>query len=197
MKVGILDYKNCSLYPIYNSVKVHNVGVTVVENTNDLKNIDKLILPGVGATNQIMKFLNKKKFIDEIKEFSEMKKSILGICAGMQILSLNLFENEKCDGLGFFDANVVQMNKKTSNQSTNIGWYKVETSSSNLSYYFCHSFYLKFKEKENNFIKGYIKLNEKIPAIIKKNNILGVQFHPEKSQRNGRDLISKFLKDEI
>ena len=61
MLVGILDYKYCSLHPIYNSIKSQNVNINIIDNPKDIKKLDKLVFPGVGATNQIMSFLKKKK----------------------------------------------------------------------------------------------------------------------------------------
>ncbi len=197
MLVGIIDYKYCSLHPIYNSIKSQNVNIKIIDNPKDIKKLDKLVFPGVGATNQIMSFLKKKRFINEIKEFALTGKNILGICAGMQILSTDLYENTFCKGLGFFDAKVIPIDNKDGYISTNIGWYEVGIDKKKLYYYFCHSYFLKFNECSNKNIIGSISLKKEIPAIVKKDNILGVQFHPEKSQTNGRELISKFINDEI
>ena len=197
MIIGILDYKNCSILPIYYSIKSHNVEVKIIEKPNELKNVDKLVLPGVGATNQIMNYLIQHNFLDEIKNFANSKKKILGICAGMQILAKKLYENNTHDGLDFFDSEVLPIHKGIAIKSTNIGWINVETSKDRQSYYFCHSFYMKFHNEKDDSIIGHIDLIKKIPAIIKNENVIGVQFHPEKSQSNGRNLISNFLNDRI
>lgn len=194
MKIAILDYKNCSLIPIYYSIKTHNVNVNIIQNLNEMDKFDKLILPGVGATNQIMKYLNENNLTDKIKLFAREKK-ILGICAGMQIMAKKLYENDKCEGLGFFDADVISINSKVYSQTTNIGWSNINTDNS--SYYFCHSYYLNFYDKNDNEIIASINLKKKVPAVIKKNNVIGVQFHPEKSQRNGRNFLYNFLYDKL
>ncbi len=196
MIIGILDYKNCSILPIYHSIKSHGADVKVINKPSELRKIDKLVFPGVGATNQIMNYLSQNNYIDEIKNFANSKKKILGICAGMQILGKKLTENNLCNGLNFFDSEVLPLSKDISLKTTNIGWLNVETKDTKNSYYFCHSFYMKFKKKDD-FATGHINLLTDVAAIIKNDNIIGVQFHPEKSQTNGRNFIKNFLNDKI
>jgi imidazole glycerol-phosphate synthase subunit HisH len=194
VKIALLDYKNCSLIPIYYSIKAHNVSVEIIQDLDKIEKFDKLVMPGVGATNQIMKYLNENNLTEKIKLFAKEKK-ILGICAGMQIMAKKLYENNVCEGLGFFDADVISINDQVHNQNMNIGWSNI--SINNSSYYFCHSHYLNFYDQNDNEILASIDLKKKIPAIIQKNNIIGVQFHPEKSQRNGRNFLSDFLYDKL
>lgn len=197
MKIGILDYKNCSILSIISVFLVHNIKIEIITNPYQIQKLDKIILPGVSATNKIMNFLKENNFINEIKEFADKNKSILGICAGMQILGKNLHENELTTGLGFFDADVLKISKEISDQSTNMGWINVIANNDFKNYYFCHSFYMKFINENDKSIHGFINLKKKIPAFIKKDNIIGLQFHPEKSQSNGRNIISKFINNEI
>ena len=163
MKIAILDYKNCSLIPIYYSIKTHNVNVNIIQNLNEMDKFDKLILPGVGATNQIMKYLNENNLTDKIKLFAREKK-ILGICAGMQIMAKKLYENDRCEGLGFFNADVISINSEVYNQSTNIGWSNININNS--SYYFCHSYYLNFYNQNDNEIIASINLKKKVNRIF-------------------------------
>ncbi len=197
MIIGILDYKNCSILPIYNSIKSHGADVKIIKKPSELIKVDKLVFPGVGATNQIMNYLSQNNYINEIKNFANSKKKILGICAGMQIMGKILTENNVCNGLNFFDSEVLPLSKDISSKNTNIGWLNVETKDDKKSYYFCHSYYMKFQNKKTNLTIGHINLLCDVPAIIKNDNIIGVQFHPEKSQTNGRNLIKNFLNDKI
>jgi glutamine amidotransferase len=197
VKIGILDYKNCSILSIISVFLVHNIEIEIITNPKQIQKFDKIVLPGVSATNKIMTFLRENNFVSEIKEFADKNKSILGICAGMQILGKNLHENELTSGLGFFDTDVLKINKEICDQSTNIGWNEVISDNDYKNYYFCHSFYMKFSNENDKSIFGYINLKKKIPAFIKKNNIIGLQYHPEKSQSNGRKIISKFINNEI
>ena len=80
MKIAILDYKNCSLIPIYYSIKTHNVSVDIIQNLDEMDKFDKLVLPGVGATNQIMRYLNENNLTDKIKLFTKKKKNSRNLC---------------------------------------------------------------------------------------------------------------------
>ena len=197
MNIGIIDYKYCSLLPIYSSIKSFNVKTTIIQNSKDIKIMDKIVLPGVGATNKIMDFLIVNNYIEEIQEFAQHNKAILGICAGMQIMAKKLHENENKSGLGFFNSEVKKIDNDVSEKKTNIGWIDTTINNKKISYYYCHSFYMNFQKKDDECIKGFIDLKSKIPSMIKKNNLIGVQFHPEKSQTNGRKFISNFINDRL
>ncbi len=197
MKIGIIDYKFCSLLPIYSSIKSFDINTKIIQNPRDIKLVDKIVLPGVGATNKIMNFLVENNYIEEIQDFAENNKPILGICAGMQIMAKKLYENEEKLGLGFFNSKVIEIDKNTSEKKTNIGWIDTIINNKKISYYYCHSFYMNFEKESDKCIKGYINLKKKIPGIVKFNNLIGVQFHPEKSQTNGRKLISDFINDRL
>lgn len=193
MKIGILDYKYCSVLPIYYSFKSFEPNTQIITEPSKISLMDKIVLPGVGATNKIMEFLNNYNFVDKILKFKNDNKPILGICAGMQIMSKHVYENEKKNGLNFFNSEVVSLDNNVSDKITNIGWVDTSTKEKKNSYYYCHSFYMKFQNINDESIVGTIKLKKKIPTMIKSKNIIGVQFHPEKSQTKGREFISNFL----
>ena len=150
--------------------------------------------------------------IDEIKNFHEKDKYILGICLGMQILFNRLYEGKKTIGLNFFDSDVVSLQKKQK-IITNTGWRKLVQNTlsenfkidnniyNNKQFYFCHSFYVSIKKREQKFVKYSSTLKygisnnciNLIPSVVEKDNILGFQFHPEKSQRIGMKALSEFV----
>ena len=207
MKIGIVDYKDCNILSIYSSIINLGEKVDILTSYKDLKKYDMLVLPGVGAAKNAMTYLKKEGFYESILEFNQKQKKILGIFLGKQIFGKKLYENGETDGFGFFNANVIELGKKNSNLKTHIGWKKIiiekEDSyinlKNNLSFYFCHSYYMDFIDRNDPCIIGNIELKEKIPVIIKNKNIIGVQFHPEKSQTNGinffKDFIDKKLYD--
>ena len=80
MKIGIIDYNNCNLYSIYETIKAIRSNVSVIESAKDIKNYDRLIIPGVGSANSALKFLKENGFTDEIREHDRNGKHILGIC---------------------------------------------------------------------------------------------------------------------
>ena len=197
MKIGILNYNACNLASIYHSIYRIGYDPIIINEKKELKKIDKLIIPGVGAAKSCMDYLRKKELFHEINNFLDFKKPILGICLGLQIFSKKLYEHGESEGFGFIDADVVPFKK----QKINIGWSKLIINDSesfnefsNKSFYFCHSYHLNFINlNEEKYCKGIIECGENIPSLIIKKNFIGAQFHPEKSQTNGNKFINKFL----
>ena len=199
MKIGILNYNACNLASIYYAFYRMGYDPKVIENHKEIENIDRLIVPGVGAAKSCIKYMKEKKLYDSVLTHFEKKKPILGICLGLQIFSKNLYEHGKSIGFGLIDADVVSFDKYN---KFNIGWCNLSINSNsflhknffNKSFYFCHSYYVKIKNKEKNrYCHAIIHKNINIPAIIIKKNFMGVQFHPEKSQINGTKFMQSFL----
>ena len=198
MKVGILDYKACNLASVFSSLYKLGIDPIIVNNSKELTEIDKLIIPGVGAAKNCMDYLRYNSFIDPLKDFL-INKPILGICLGMQIFAKKLYENGFSEGIGYIDGEVKKLDTKI---KFNIGWkevkfkkkiekkYNIEDLS---SFYYCHSYYLSLKKNENCLATSIIDNNHEIPAIVFKNNFIGTQFHPEKSQNNGKKFLEFFL----
>ena len=200
MKIGIINYEAGNLQSVYNSIFNLGYDPIVIDNKEELRNIDKLIIPGVGSANLAIKTLKQRGLKEEIINFYEKEKYILGICLGFQIFAKKLFENGLSNGLKIIDGDVIQISK---DQSSNIGLYDVDLKNNNFiqidkkysSFYFCHSYYVKLNsETENQYCLGEIKLNNNIiPSFYRKKNFFGTQFHPEKSQFNGLKIIQTFL----
>ena len=147
-----------------------------------------------------MDYIKKNGIFYEINEFLNFDKPILGICLGLQIFSKNLYEHGNSEGFGLFNAEVIPLNNSN---HFNIGWSKINYNitnnlptdiKTNDIFYFCHSYYLNFQNNEDkkNCV-GYLNNDIFIPSILIKNNFIGVQFHPEKSQKNGENIIKYFL----
>lgn len=202
MKVGILDYDMGNLKSVYNSLDRINIKSDVVTTYKNIKKIDILILPGVGAFKEGMKNLKKKNFIYEIKNHFLKEKKILGICLGMQLLCKQSEEHGNTKGLGIFDTNVVRLkpkNKKT--KLPHIGFNDVNINSKgklfhdfkkNPVFYFNHMYGIKSLNDESSVL-SFTNYDEKIISIIEKNNVCGAQFHPEKSQMNGLKFLKNFI----
>ena len=121
------------------------------------------------------------------------------MCLGMQIFAKKLYENGLSEGIGYIDGEVKKLNTKI---KFNIGWkevkfikkinnkYNIEDLS---KFYYCHSYYLSLKKNHNCVAVSYVEDKNKIPAIICKNNFIGTQFHPEKSQTDGNKFLEFFL----
>tara|TARA_B100000161_G_C33352665_1_gene325287 strand:+ start:38 stop:646 length:609 start_codon:yes stop_codon:yes gene_type:complete len=201
MTVGIINYGMGNLGSLKNAFDFLNYKNEIVDDYKKIKNYDSLILPGVGAFPKAISILKKKNFLDEIKNHSIIKKKkILGICLGMQILLSSSEEIKFTEGLDFISGQVKFLDLKKYSVP-HVGWSQLKyISNSSLFkkidkrefYYFDHSYYFYPSPKKN--IIAEITYGKKIAAAISKNNIFGVQFHPEKSQLSGLKLLENFIK---
>ena len=184
---------------------LNNMSLEYFES-NDLHLIKKashVILPGVGSFKTVMQNLEKNLNIDDFKNFIvDSKTPLLGICIGMQLFATNGYEDGVTKGLGFIDGEVVSLKTFISNnlKAPHMGWnnvnirenFKSEFSEvDGLDFYHVHNYF--FNVEDESSIYGEVNYGIKIPVIIKKNNILGVQFHPEKSHSAGRKIMNYFL----
>lgn len=167
---------------------------TLVSNKfKDFRDSDYLILPGVGAFSNIMNTLNMYTDLDSLNnEVESAGKPILGICVGMQIMNTEGYENGAHKGLGWFPGVV----RKFEGVSVpHVGWNQVkfaepfEKNSGN--FYFTHSY--KVDQLPDNYILGKTNYGKSFVSAQKIDNIIGVQFHPEKSQLNGLKLMKYFF----
>ena len=199
-KIGIINLGSHNLFSIFQAIKNLNHDVKIINQSKEIKRFDIIILPGVGTFNNAINLLNSKKMTSEIKEFSKKKdKKIIGICLGMQLMLSEGTEFGKKEGLNLIEGYVLKLDKI----KPNIGWKKLELNI-NKSYnslnailkknyfYFVHSFYCKLKDKNLIKAKFDIKKNQYCGIFIKK-NLIGIQFHPEKSGEPGLKLLKIFL----
>jgi len=176
----------------------------IISNEIDtIKNADKIVLPGVGAFKDGMKHLAELNLIDILNEEVIInKKPFLGICLGMQLLSKKSYENGQTNGLGWIDAEVVKFDFKDFDKKLKIphvGWnntsYKnknklFEKIPNNSDFYFVHSYHFHTQE---DVITSNTDYGFDFISSINKDNIYAFQFHPEKSQTVGLQLIENFV----
>ena len=176
--------------------------VTVTNEPDIIFNADKIVLPGVGAFAEC---LNKLKSIKGLREsITERVHNdgipMLGICIGLQLMADKGFENIETKGLGWIAGNVEKLcPEDKSLKIPHMGWNEVnfEKDDGNFSdlsgenFYFVHSYYFNASNSDN--ILATTNYNQPFPSALIKNNIIGTQFHPEKSQRSGVEFIKKFL----
>ncbi|MDA7473156.1 imidazole glycerol phosphate synthase subunit HisH [Candidatus Pelagibacter ubique] len=202
MKISILNYDACNLASVYNSFYRLGIDINIIEKADEIKNSDKIIIPGVGSARHAINYLTKKELIEPLKNFISSGKPILGICLGLQLFANRLFENGESNGLGLIQGEVISFPK---NKKFHIGWNKVKFDHNefkifqlkNESYfYFCHSYYVKLKSNDELSI-GTTNFTNEFPSIIIKDNFIGTQFHPEKSQLNGQKFIESFIEWKI
>ena len=202
-KIAIINYEVGNIKSIFNAFKYMGLKVDIIDNPLKVKDYDKIILPGVGSFKYCMEKIKEKKFDHELKNFVIKKKIILGICVGMQLLCKSSSEDGQTDGLNFFEDEVKKFSFQEVKNNTipHIGFNSVITHkdsklfngfNSSADFYFIHSYRVEAKKKD--YLYSYFNYGNKFVASIEKDNIYGVQFHPEKSQLNGIKLFYNFAK---
>lgn len=201
--IGIIDYGLGNLGSINNMLKVIGEKSVISNSKETLEKCDRYILPGVGAFDAGMHKLNESGLIDFIKEKALIeKKPILGICLGMQLLGRKS-EEGNLPGLDLIPFDNVRFKlDNTELRVPHMGWDIVEFKQSNplvnslkgqQRYYFVHSYHATCDNKEN--ILMTCEYGYEFTAAVVKDNIVGVQFHPEKSHDFGMALLTNFVKE--
>ena len=198
--IGIIKYSSGGNINAYKNI-FDNEKIEYIEANNykELKNCKKIILPGVGAFDESISSLKKEGFYDYIKNelIFDNSKSLLGVCVGFQILC-NSSEEGNLEGMSLFDADVKKFNYDNVNFIPHMGWNGIYSENKNhllnnidkgIGFYFLHSFYVP---NSLDCSIAYSKYGIDI-CCLNRNNIYGVQFHPEKSHSNGIMLIKNFL----
>ena len=216
MNLAIIDYGSGNLRSVENAFK-NSININKlkfsIEVTNKLTSISKadhLVLPGVGSFPDCKKGLKDIEGLIDLlnNEVIYKKKKFLGICVGMQLMVDYSSEKKITSGFGWLKGNFKKIEKKGLDylgrdyKIPHMGWNNlqienkshpiVENIGENEQYYFVHSYFLK--SKQNDQIIANTTYNHKIPAIIGKDNYLGVQFHPEKSGNSGQKFLYNWLK---
>lgn len=193
MRVCIINYKTGNINSLISFF--NDLGLECIHSNNKKKilNSDIIVLPGVGTFGFVVDFLKKKKINLLLKKLFFKNKPIIGICLGMQIFFDGSEENGYNKGLGLIPG----FFKK--NKLSHIGWNNVKSidnskdiySINNKYFYFNHSYSLDFKKNKQFYYKCFYE--KQIVSLVKKNNFIGMQFHPEKSQINGIQLFKKII----
>ncbi len=195
-KIGILKYGAGNIMSVYNMILKARGNPFIVSNKNELKNIEILILPGVGSYDNAIIKLKKKGFYDLIIKHVDDGKVLLGICLGFQLLFRGSDEGN-LDGFGFFDDKLTQFKPINNFKKLHMGWNYIHTSNYLFSsynknkFYFVHKYYSKLVDSD--FCSSTCNYSEKFCSSVEKNNIIGVQFHPEKSHNYGLSFFKKFI----
>jgi len=203
MKIGIVDYGMGNIRSVWNAVRYLGYDAVLCENGSALASLDKYILPGVGAFPDCMSNLKSRGFVDGLHEAVKTKnKPILGICLGMQVMAKTGTENGLCNGLGWFDAEVVRIIPGNSRcRVPHVGWNELsfrskdplfESVAAGSDVYFVHSYFMSCRNSAD-VIATCDHGDCLITAAVRSGNIVGTQFHPEKSQDCGLKILSNFL----
>ena len=200
--ITIIDYGCGNLGSIKNMIRKVGGEAVITTDVEQIKKSKKMILPGIGSFDTGMNNLKNSGFIDALNHKALVEKvPVLGICLGMQLMTKESHEGTE-KGLGWFDAETVkfQFEKGSKNKIPNIGWKYVQQKKQSPffkemyeepRFYFVHSYYIKSNVAEDVLTTSTYG-NEYVSAF-QKENLCGVQFHPEKSHKYGMKLFSNFL----
>lgn len=201
--VRIVDYGIGNLHSVHRALSTWSDDVATVRIGSDLHEATHLVLPGVGAFGAAMNEVRIRKLEPQLRDFAHSGRPILGLCVGMQILADVGFEDGFHDGLGLIPGRVVSLRERSPNAVVpNIGWRDVDESAGGSglftrlhtsdTYYFAHSYELIPNDPSDiAATTGFGGRN--VVAAVRRGNIMGLQFHPEKSGRAGLALLRRFL----
>lgn len=190
--IGVIDYGVGNIGSLTWALKKQGIEVTVSRDQSVLETCDGLLLPGVGAFRDGIENIDKYGLRDFIKGFAATGKPVMGICLGMQLLYEEGKENGSYKGLGLIKGSIEKIN---ADRLPHMGWNELTKASddqllkdveSGDHVYFVHSYYAESSGEE---IVAYTDYGNKIPAIVRSGNVIGFQFHPEKSGGIGEQLI--------
>ena len=201
--IVVVDYGMGNLGSILNMLKKIGAEAELASEPEDVRRASKLILPGVGAFDSGMRHLEQRGFIEALNErvLSDGVPT-LGVCLGMQLLTARSEEGE-LPGLGWLDGETVRFQFDGRQQDLRIphmGWNTVsirrqdglfETADMESRYYFVHSYHVVCNHSED--ILATTNYGYDFASAVRKRNIMGVQFHPEKSHRFGQRLLQCFV----
>lgn len=199
MSIGIINYSLGNIGSVKSAFDFYNYNVSIITDPKEIDNVDLIVLAGVGSYATASERLKKFRFWEKLdEEVQDNGKPVLGICLGMQIFSNQGFEDGVHDGFGWIPGNVIKM-EGDDLRVPHIGWNQVTFMDNplfagilNNYFYFMHSYHFVPKDKSAIIATtDYFGLH--FVSAVRKNNIVGVQFHPEKSQGDGLRILKNFV----
>ena len=206
MNVTIVDYNSGNISSVINSFKEvakEKVNIEVTSDFNKIKSSDKVVLPGQGSFKSCVDALNSiNGLVDSLNEFAiHNKKPLLGICVGLQMFADTGYEETETKGLSWISGKVSKIdNQDGKYKLPHIGWNQInivkdskifKDIENNSHMYFVHSY--EFVPEDRNVISATTGYSSNIVCSVEKDNIFGTQFHPEKSDKTGLQIIDNFI----
>ena len=203
-EIAVIDYGMGNVHSVSKAlVKVSekNTKVIITNSMDEIRNSSHIVFPGQGAASECMKNINKYLDVEEFKIIIH-EKPFLGICMGLQVLMNSSDENNVTNCLDIFDGEVksIKDNLQSKLKIPHMGWSKVEQCynhpiwekiENNSYFYFVHSFFVKPKNEKDILSKTFYSFD--FTSGLAKENIVAVQFHPEKSSKDGLQLLQNFI----
>ena len=201
--IAIVDYEMGNVKSVYNAINYLGEKVVVTSNQRKIVDASHIILPGVGAFGKAIENLDSKGLIEVLnKEGLEKGKPFLGICLGMQLIAKVGYEYGEFKGFGWADAYVEKIDPGPDYKLPHMGWNDIRIVKDHhpifdklyslySSFYFVHSYSMVLEDKD--WLAATCEYGIPITAAVIKDNIIATQFHPEKSQDNGIQVLENFI----
>lgn len=202
--ISVINMNMGNLLSVQNAFQKIGVPCREVNDASEIRNADAIVVPGVGAFHAAMQNLDKRGFISPLRQLAaEGRIPILGLCLGMQLLADESEEHGLHPGLGLIPGRVVRLEERhIQGKVPNVGWCATDMrrpsrlgadTSEARSFYFVHSFH--FLPRDPDVVVATTTLGQmKVVAAVELGSVSGVQFHPEKSQNDGLDLLDSWAK---
>lgn len=201
-KTCIIDYGVGNLQSIRNAIKsASGQDLDLVSSPEDLRLYDKFLLPGVGSFGNAITVLRERGLDQAVLEQYRAGKHLLGICVGMQILAEKGLEHGSHLGLGIIRGTVAKLTGEK--LSIHMGWNDIHIRQTDpllrnvadgTDFYFVHGY--AFEAEDSSAVVAECNYGRSFPAIVRQGNVWGVQFHPEKSQQQGLNILKNFVEME-
>ncbi|MFL2853322.1 MAG: imidazole glycerol phosphate synthase subunit HisH [Candidatus Pelagibacter sp.] len=206
MNVTIVDYKSGNISSVINSfreVAQNRIKIEITSDVNKIRSSDKIVLPGQGSFKSCVSALKSiDGLVDSLNDFAmNNKKPLLGICVGLQMFADVGYEETETKGLGWIPGKVIKIdNRNGEYKLPHIGWNQINIVKESKIFknikdkshmYFVHSY--EFIPNDKNSISATTDYSSNLVCAVEKDNIFGTQFHPEKSDKVGLNIIDNFI----
>ncbi len=199
--IAIIDYGMGNLRSVQKALEKAGAQAVITSNPAEIEKAEKIVLPGVGAMRPAMEKLSSLNLIPVIKDSIAAGKPFLGICLGLQLLFEKGLEGGEVKGLEILKGRVERFTPKKSFKIPQMGWNQLQIQKKDcpilkgikdsVHVYFCHSYFVNPQEK--NIVAATTPYIQEFASCIWEKNIFGVQFHPEKSQEVGLNILKNFI----
>lgn len=200
--IGIVDYGMGNVRSLTNAFEYLGEDVVVTDDPQVMDDADRIVLPGVGAFGDAMQAMLHRDLIDPLnRQVHEYRKPLLGICLGMQLVATESVEHGYNRGLGWVDARIERLTPAVPLKVPHVGWNSLVfpeqdwlfegIRKNEANFYFVHSFHMVCTNPQDRL--ATTDYGGDVTAVVRQDNIVVMQFHPEKSQDNGLQLLSNWV----
>jgi glutamine amidotransferase len=199
MSIGVIDVGIGNIGSLRGALYSQGWDTQTVATAGDMANITHLFLPGVGSFAVAMQRLHAAGLVDPIRQHATEGRPLMGICLGMQLLADRGLEGGASEGLGLIHGEVALLEITPKLRLPHVGWNVLHPQQqhpllngirTNVDFYFVHSYF--FNARRDVDVVGTTEYGMSYPSFVASGSVVGVQFHPEKSQRNGLRLLDNF-----